>query len=197
MNVLFFSDIHNNIKWLNEIIEKSKNVDLIVCLGDLSDMGKNYDLFLEKLNNIKKKILIISGNNETPNMMHESIEKYENIISIEEKKYIDVTSFLGIGGSTISPFNTPYELSEEEYEKKLLKFKYVDVLVTHCPPKNTKLDKIKSGLHIGSTSIRKWIELNQPKYCACGHVHERIGIKEKIGRTLCFNPGHKGMIIKL
>lgn len=197
MNVLFFSDIHNNEKLLDEIIKKSKNVDLLVCLGDLSDIGKNYDNLLEKLNNTKKITLIIAGNNEKPNLMKEAIEKYENIISIENETYTDVISFLGIGGSTITPFNTPYEMSEDEYEKKLSKFKYADVLVSHCPPKNTKLDKISVGIHIGSNSVRKWIELNQPKYCACGHVHERAGVKEKIGKTLCFNPGPKGMIIKL
>jgi Icc-related predicted phosphoesterase len=49
---------------------------------------------------------------------------------------------------------------------------------------------------VGSTSIRKIIETHQPLLTLHGHIHEAKGI-ERIGRTLCINPGseyNKGML---
>ncbi|MDD2678442.1 MAG: YfcE family phosphodiesterase, partial [Candidatus Nanoarchaeia archaeon] len=105
--------------------------------------------------------------------------------------------FLGIGGGTISPFKTLYELSEDEFKKKLEKFKGIDCLISHTPPKNTSLDAVKKGIHIGSGEIYKWIMDNSPRICCCGHVHENEGKDEIVGKTFCFNPGKKGLIMEI
>jgi len=198
MKVLFFSDIHGKKELMEKIIKKSKQADLLVCCGDLSNMGKNFDEMLEMLDSTNKKVLIIPGNNETPDFVVEGTEEYENIICIEEEIYQDLDiKFLGIGGGTISPFNTVYELSEEEFKEKLDNFSGINILVSHTPPKNTILDKTSSGLHIGSDSVRQWIEENEPKYCCCGHVHECAGKETMVNSTLCFNPGYEGRLIEL
>jgi Icc-related predicted phosphoesterase len=41
---------------------------------------------------------------------------------------------------------------------------------------------------VGSTAVRKAIEIYQPLLGLHGHVHEAKGSAE-IGRTLCLNPG--------
>jgi hypothetical protein len=199
MKVLFFTDLHADKIALKELIKKSKEADLIVCAGDLSVLGKGFGEMLEDLDNIGKKILIIPGNNETPNFLEEGIDDYNNFINIHDSVYQDLNiKFLGIGGGTISPFNTPYEMSEGEFNKILSKHSDdITVLVSHTPPKNTILDKTKTGLNIGSTSVLSWIKKNQPKICCCGHLHENSGKELMIGNTLCFNPGKKGRIIKL
>jgi Icc-related predicted phosphoesterase len=43
-------------------------------------------------------------------------------------------------------------------------------------------------VHVGSESVRRIIEKNQPLIGLHGHIHESKGV-EKLGRTLCFNPG--------
>ncbi|MEM2517675.1 MAG: phosphoesterase, partial [Candidatus Bathyarchaeia archaeon] len=69
----------------------------------------------------------------------------------------------------------------------------------HCPPINTlldiapKLDKdlkvsLRETIAAGSAAVRKAIEKYQPLLGLHGHIHESRGI-EKIGRTLCINPG--------
>lgn len=199
MKVLFFSDIHGDLNTLRKIIKKSEKAELVVCAGDLSISGKNLQSMIDELSKIKnKKVLIIPGNNETPEMINESIDEYENIVSIEGEIYQDKNlKFAGVGGGTMSPFNTVYELSEDELKKKLSKYKGVDCLVSHTPPKSTLLDLIPNGLHIGSSEVFKWIMLNQPRVCCVGHVHEAAGKEEHLGNTLCFNPGPLGAIIDL
>ncbi len=199
MNVLFFTDLHGSVEAAKKIVSKSKNADLLVCAGDLSRLGEGFGEVISELVKAKKKMLLIPGNNETIEFVKEGTEDYEDIIIIEDNVYQDLDiKFLGIGGGTISPFNTPYELSEEEFKKKLSKYgDNITVLVSHSPPKNTKLDKTSTGLHIGSFSVGNWIMNNQPKLCCCGHVHENEGKEEYLGNTLCFNPGSEGVIKEL
>ena len=61
------------------------------------------------------------------------------------------------------------------------------VFVIHTPPYNTKLD-ITNMKHVGSAAVRRFIEKYQPLATLHGHVHESAGT-EKIGKTICINPG--------
>jgi len=199
MKVLFFSDIHGDLKALKEIVKKSSKAELVVCAGDLSRMGENLQTMIDELGKIQnRKVLIIPGNNETAEMIEESIDDYKDIIMIHEEVYQDKNiTFLGIGGGTISPFDTVYELSEDEFRNKLENFKKIDCLISHTPPKNTSLDLVNNNLHIGSSEVYKWIINNNPRICCCGHVHENEGKEETLGKTLCFNAGKKGIIMEI
>ncbi|VVB75891.1 3',5'-cyclic adenosine monophosphate phosphodiesterase CpdA [Candidatus Tiddalikarchaeum anstoanum] len=199
MNVLFFGDVHGDAKKAELLVKKSKDADLMVCCGDLSIMGEGFGDIISILDKSGKKMLIIPGNNETPTFVEEALEDYENIISIQEDVYEDNgIRFLGIGGGTVSPWNTPYELTDDEFKKMLSKnYEKVTVLVSHTPPKNTVLDLVGGGMHVGSFEVGKWIEEHQPKYACFGHIHEAAGKEMKIGKTLCFNPGPEGRIIKI
>jgi Icc-related predicted phosphoesterase len=71
------------------------------------------------------------------------------------------------------------------------------IFVSHCPPLDTPLDVIASGAHVGSLSIRRFIEQWSAKGLLLaslhGHVHEspnRTGkIATHINTALCINPG--------
>ncbi|MBN1849977.1 MAG: metallophosphoesterase [Deltaproteobacteria bacterium] len=71
------------------------------------------------------------------------------------------------------------------------------IFVSHSPPYDTPLDVIYSGLHVGSLSIRRFIETWSEKGLLIaslhGHIHEsptRSGsIQTKIGDAVCINPG--------
>jgi len=113
------------------------------------------------------------------------------------------------GYSTPTPWATPRELSEAEIEEQLeslvsgLKDPSKAILNLHCPPRDTHLDqapqldedlRLKAGLggqtmgSVGSQAVRDLMERLQPMLGLHGHVHESAGV-EKIGRTLCINPG--------
>jgi len=61
-------------------------------------------------------------------------------------------------------------------------------VVAHSPPIYTKLDVAYFGGHVGSPSLRRFIEQNQPSVVFCGHIHEARGI-DYIGDTLVANIG--------
>ena len=67
------------------------------------------------------------------------------------------------------------------------------IYVMHSPPWGTHLDGIPGGHHVGSRSIRNFIEPFQPLLSLHGHIHEapRLSGKytDRIGKTLCVNPG--------
>ena len=110
--------------------------------------------------------------------------------------------FIGLGGSKITPFSTPFELDDMEIGKFLGKFGRIAgkgkkiVLVVHEPPLNTMLDRIDS-MHVGSRAIREFIGKHEPDFCICGHFHENAGKEEKLGRTTILNPGAEGKVIEI
>ena len=67
------------------------------------------------------------------------------------------------------------------------------VYVMHAPPFNTRLDIIASGAHVGSKSIRAFIEKEQPYLTLHGHIHESPKMSgsfiDRIGSTICINVG--------
>ena len=69
--------------------------------------------------------------------------------------------------------------------------------VFHCPPFETELDMLYDKRHVGSRSIRLFIEQHQPPATFHGHVHESPIVSGEyastIGKTICFNPGSEYM----
>lgn len=71
------------------------------------------------------------------------------------------------------------------------------IFISHSPPFDTPLDVIYNEKHVGSVSIRKFIEKWSERGLLIaafhGHIHEspdRSGtIQTTIGNVLCFNPG--------
>jgi Icc-related predicted phosphoesterase len=71
------------------------------------------------------------------------------------------------------------------------------IFVSHCPPYDTPLDMLASGAHVGSISIRRFIEKwSRRKLLIAslhGHIHESAevsnAISTRINGTLSINPG--------
>jgi len=109
-----------------------------------------------------------------------------------------------------TPWDTPREDKEKGLWKRiekvvnLVSVDFDKVLANfHCPPHNTRLDlapKLDKNLkpvfvlgeqireHVGSKSVRKFIEKYQPLMGLHGHIHESYA-SEKIGKTVIVNPG--------
>jgi Icc-related predicted phosphoesterase len=100
----------------------------------------------------------------------------------------------GLGYSNPTPFNTPGEYSEAEIARRLEAFAGLKplVLICHCPPKTTPLDRVRDGVHIGSTAVREFLEKHPPAHFVCGHVPEAAGAM-RLGPAKAVNAGKRGI----
>jgi Icc-related predicted phosphoesterase len=122
----------------------------------------------------------------------------------------DWLPMISYGDSTPTPWDSPREVSEDQYGVRL------DALIgelddvkhavynLHVPPHDSQLDMapaLDEELRVrystagdmmlapvGSHAVRERIEATQPLFTLHGHVHESRG-RAKLGRTVCFNPG--------
>ncbi|MFQ6012744.1 MAG: metallophosphoesterase [Thermoplasmata archaeon] len=93
---------------------------------------------------------------------------------------------IGLGGSSPTPFHTPFELSEEEIRAALEPLMVEgSILATHSPPYG-HVDTL-AGRHLGSRSLRTLVERYPPRLVLCGHIHEARGVET--GATTYVNPG--------
>ena len=63
----------------------------------------------------------------------------------------------------------------------------------HSPPHYTRLDVLYNGHHVGSKSIRTFIEQKKPFLTLHGHIHEASDVSgtfwDKMGDTISINTG--------
>jgi len=118
-------------------------------------------------------------------------------------------SMASLGVVPYTPWDTERECSEEELGKQIdemlagLPEGRSCILNLHCPPHASGLDDapeldatlkpvIRGGrpsiVPVGSHAVREAIRRYQPVVGLHGHIHESRGA-QKIGRTLCVNPG--------
>ncbi len=161
-------------------------------LGDLTHLGPDSELedILERIEAAKIKTLAIPGNCD-PKPIQQILEKHG--ISLHSKKEeVDGVTFVGLGGSNTTPFNTPFELTEVEIEEELVELTNGLgngwVLATHVPAYGTCADLTPDGIHAGSKSVRKIIDRKQPRLALCAHIHE-ARCTDKVGDTVIVNPG--------
>lgn len=200
MKILIIADIHGNFELASDILHNIKDeYDLIIAPGDFTDIfnvppgftqANIADMVLQKLLAMGKPALCVPGNHD-PYEILGVLEEYDVNLHHKVRKFRG-KKFLGWGGAP-TPFDTPFEPEEEETRDVLNELgKEVEkggfILVTHNPAKNTKLDTIISGEHVGSHEIRKFIEEKQPILAISAHIHESSG-EEKIGKTTLFYPG--------
>src|SRR5215467_10119838 len=114
-----------------------------------------------------------------------------------------------LGVVPTTPWNTERECTEEELAKQIdemleqVPSGQPCILNLHCPPYASGLDEapeldvtlkpvIRGGrpsiIPVGSHAVRDAIKRYQPVVGLHGHIHESRGV-QKIGRTLCVNPG--------
>jgi putative phosphoesterase len=199
MRILAISDIHDEYKEAERILSQEKTYDVVLICGDITTHGTPSDAIeiVKNMQNHGKPVLAIAGNMDSPEI-NDMLIRME--CSIDGKGIIiEEVGFFGTSAGPISPLHTPYEIPEEDIflrsEKgwKDIKCARWKVFVPHAPPFNTKLDRIHSGKHVGSTGIRNFIEKYKPDAVVCGHIHESSGI-DILGSSQMINcgPAFKG-----
>ncbi|MEM2874453.1 MAG: metallophosphoesterase family protein [Candidatus Hadarchaeales archaeon] len=193
MRILAVADFHSDPNAETRFLKKiAGGYDCIVIIGDLTQFGppEVVESMLEQVKSAGVPAFAVPGNCD-PKQIVQVLEKFGVNLHRKCERIGDI-AFLGLGGSNMTPFNTPFELTEGEIAEELASLSCGGsekmVLITHAPPYGTKVDEIKAGTHVGSKSIRAYIETRQPILVLCGHVHEGRGVDE-IGRTVIVNPG--------
>ncbi len=186
LKVLCISDVHDEVQalaFLEEFLDAQKP-DLLLCCGDITTRGPIAfaEQFCELVKGRKTKTLAVHGNMDPFGVQKILVEKK---ISIHGKTVeFGGFKFAGWGGSGHTPNNTPCEYSEDEIAQGLSKMQ-VDkntVLLAHVPPFGTSADSPVPGVHIGSKSLRAFVEQKQPSAVVCGHCHQSEG-EELLGKT--------------
>jgi len=194
MKIIAFSDIHNELSGFSEITTQIAASDAVIIAGDITHFGYRRETLriMEILASLNPNIFAVSGNCD-----HEEVEQYLKEKGMSISNTVHSTggyAIAGLNGSLPCPGKTPVEYSETEFTehiaqiRKLINNEQHTILVTHQPPFNTVTDRVSPGIHVGSHSIRKWIEEMQPLICFTGHIHEGAGI-DAIGNTKVVNPG--------
>jgi hypothetical protein len=194
MKIISFGDIHEDTSNLIKIKPDLETADLIVLSGDLTNChGKTETKkVLDAIKKYNKHLLAQYGN-----MDIQEADSYlsEESINLHGNGYIfgDVGIF-GCGASSLTPFHTPSEISEADIERLLIngynkvKDAKWKIMVCHTPPKDTATDIVRSGMHVGSQTVRDFILKHKPHVCITGHIHESRA-KDKVGDTIILNAG--------
>lgn len=197
MRLSIFSDLHGDVPALERIL--SVDCDYYFSAGDLSTFGRGLDRMGPILRKKAERVYVIPGNHESEADNAKFCEQYG--LHNFHGKIVGIAGYYicGLGYSNITPFRTPGEYNEEEFEHKLDVWapRRPLILICHCPPKNTELDKAGEDKHFGSPAVRKFIDARQPQYFFCGHIHEAEGATDVLGSTKAFNVGKRGYILDL
>lgn len=173
---------------------KKAEAELIIICGDITNFGsaKQAQALLSPIIESNVQVLYVPGNCDLPSLLENKIEGARSLHESCEK--IDDLGFIGFGGAQSGPLNTPLEFPDLEISailaRGLSKCLYPErlVLVSHIPPFKTKVDLAFNGEHIGSQSVRRFVEDKKPLAVFCGHVHEARG-SDNLKDTVILNPG--------
>ncbi len=220
--IAYATDVHGKTRFIEKMLEASgkHRVKAVVLNGDLTpdeyflDVIAQRDFFesflvpvfrkFRKKNDIE--IFLIMGNHDFKENMDVFYRaEKEGVLKVLHDRIFKIDGYFITGYSFINPAGTfNWEKPESEIKKDLGKLKgRLDfsraVFVSHAPPYNTKLDMRHGGRHVGSKSIREFIEKCQPRLGLHGHIHESPkvsgAIQDRIGRTLCINPGNERLVL--
>ena len=197
MRLLIFSDIHNDKRALERLMDIE--ADYYFAAGDMITWAKGMEKMGPILQRRAGKMYVIPGNHESETDVATMCTRYGLSNFHGQTMEIAGHQVAGLGYSNPTPFNTPGEYSEEELARRLDQFASLEplVMVCHCPPKDTLLDRIRPGMHGGSISVKEFIARCQPRYFFCGHIHEAEGVTIRIGATEATNVGKKGYLLEL
>jgi len=178
------SDNHGHLD--PAVLEVFAGVTHIIHAGDIMDPE-----ILDALRKVAP-VTAVAGN-----MDREGVRQWldEKAINIHGRgTTIGQVGFMGLGGGTPSPFGTPWEIADSEAAGVLasglaaISACPYKVLVSHAPPRGTKIDRSFAGMHLGSGAVRDFLLAGSVDLCICGHIHESPG-EDTLGRARCLNVG--------
>ncbi len=193
MRLLCITDIHGEVRRFEKILAAEPKADLLIIGGDFTNFGKppEVDHILDLAQAHTPQVLAVAGNCDSAEIDRRLIERGVSLHTRGVR--IDDIGFFGL--SAMPPWRgNMYEFPEEDLDRFLAaSFAQVEgssrfIMVPHCPPRNSEVDRSGFGANVGSTAVRQWMDKVNPILVICGHIHEARG-QNKIGNTIVVNCG--------
>lgn len=191
MKILAFADPHSSSQRISNLHKmiKLQKPDLLLCSGDITWLGQKLDDTLKKLNSFNIPLIMVHGNHEAEEEVEKISEKYKNLIFVHKKMFeFQGYQFFGFGSGGFALRNKAFEENFAKIKSKIKNNKKF-IFIPHQPPYKTKLDKLGKNYHVGSISVREFIELTSPILVITGHIHENEHCEDKIKSSRIINPG--------
>jgi Icc-related predicted phosphoesterase len=193
MRLLCITDIHSEVRRFEKILALEPKADLLIIGGDFTNFGKppEVDHILDLAQAHTPRVLAVAGNCDSPEIDQLLLERG---VSLHKRgARIGDIGFFGL--SAMPPWKgNMYEFSEDDLDRFLAAgFAQVEdspefIMVPHCPPRNSEVDRNSSGVSVGSIAVRNWMGKVKPLLVVCGHIHEARG-QSQIENTVVVNCG--------
>jgi Icc-related predicted phosphoesterase len=193
VRILAFSDLHRDERAGRLVVERSPQVDVVVGVGDFASMHHGLQGMIDVLRAIDRPVLLVPGNNEIDDALRAACAGWPAARVLHgEVTEIDDVTFFGLGGGVpVTPWDSSFDLTEQQAERMLTGLSPGAVLLVHSPPKG----HVDGGL--GSAAVLRAIQQRRPRLVLCGHVHECWGQESRVGDVPVRNLGPGGAVIDL
>ena len=197
MRIGYVVDVHGSFDAVPRVLEQMRDIDLLIVGGDITTGGSPDDAAraIEVWRLLVPQLLALAGNMDSA-AIDERLGELG--VALDGRGIVlDGVGVCGVSAAPVSPLQTPYELADDELERRSERaFAAVAgagriVFCPHAPPLDTACDLLRSGEHVGSSVIRRFVEREQPDIVLCGHIHEARGT-DAIGKSRIVNPGPVG-----
>ena len=150
--LLIFSDLHNDARALEKLMEIE--ADYYFCDGDLVSWQRGLEKMGAILDRRAGRVYVLPGNHESERDIEAFCARHSFVNFHGANLKVGNYYVAGLGGSNPTPFDTPGEYSEEDLASRLQPFSKLKplVLICHAPPLDTDLDRVRDGLHAGSSA---------------------------------------------
>ena len=197
MRLLAFTDTHEDpgaVPRLRRLVAQER-VDIVVCAGDFTIMGRGLLAALKELNGLGAPLVLIPGNHEDPEEVEAALVRYENIVWAHERLVtVKGVPFVGFGGGGFRRREPCLEDLDREIGSRI---DGRTILLSHAPPAETALDMVGDDWHVGNETLTDIIRRRKPLLALCGHIHECFHARDTLAGTIVINPGPDGEIIEL
>lgn len=87
MRLLAFVDLHGDAAILKKLVKRAQkdDIDVVVCAGDFTVFESQMHYMLKKLEKIGKKVVMVPGNHEMPEVLREALKRYKNFVYLHKK----------------------------------------------------------------------------------------------------------------
>lgn len=196
MRLLVFNDVHIDLEAARRVVEKSREADVVVGAGDYSACHDLLGETIGVLRAIDRPALLVAGNNETPDELRAACEGWKNARVLHgDEVEIGGVRFFGLGGAAKTPWDWSFDLTEDEFDRRLAAAPEGGIWILHAPPWGV-IDS-RGERHFGSPAVRRAVESRRPAWVFCGHVHEHFGNEEWLRETRVVNAGPAGRLITI
>jgi Icc-related predicted phosphoesterase len=194
VKIAYVVDVHDRFDSVPTAMAQMDAVDLLIVGGDITTGGgpEDAERAIESWRPLAPHLLALAGNMDSAAIDARLVEAG---VSLDARGFVfGEVGVFGVSAAPRSPLRTPYELSDDELERRIdrglaaVEASRVRIFCPHAPPARTACDRLRSGEHVGSEVIRTFVERAQPDVVLCGHIHESRG-SDEIGRSLVVNPG--------